>query len=125
MGISGTFDPLDTPSSVSTVHHPTKFLIGSIYSRYKSRPCDSDNQERPTFQRFQSFLVLNGNAYPSFLPLSIVIGISKLLNKTLTQTPLLVIEIYLRKIAAFWLFRLLSLSYLGYYLLLFILGYYH
>ena len=82
-----------------------KFIFSLICSRYKSCPSDSDNQELNFFTfSIISYQVFTGNAYPSFLLLWIVIGISRVFSKTLMQRPLLVIVNDLPKISALWLF---------------------
>ena len=106
MGLSVKLEQLDSPSSVSDLREllTTDEIFICFNLLYKICPCDS------------------GNAYHSFLLLWIVIGISRVFNKTQTQTPPLVIENELPEIAAPWLFGfgitdtcLLSVSSQAYY----------
>ena len=87
VGLSGKFEQLERPSTVCDLS--------------KSCTYDSGNQELHFLSpSVISYLVFTGSAYTSVLPLWIVIGISRIFDKTLTQRPLLIIEKDLPKIAA-------------------------
>ena len=105
--LSGKFEQLESPSSVSDLRDFTRPDEYSIFFNLLKIQNFSSwlGQSRTSFSFTFSVIsnrVLKGRAYPSFLPLWIVMCISRVFNKTMTQRPLLVIEKDLPKIAALW-----------------------
>ena len=105
MGRSGKFEQLESPSAVSDLSdliRPEESFI--LCNRLKIQILSLWLGQSTTSFCFEflivSYRVLTGKAYPSFRPLCIVIGISRVFNKTLTQRPLFVIENDLPKTAA-------------------------
>ena len=94
VGLSGKLEQLESPSSVSDLSDFTRL---DEYFHFLQSAWDTNLV--PTVGAIKNFtflvisyLVFTGRAYPNFLPLWIVIGISRVFNKTLTQRPLLVIK---------------------------------
>ena len=118
VGRSGKFEQLDSPSSVSDlsdlIRPEESFIFCNRPQDTNFVPVIGDNQQLHFVFEFSivSYRVLTGESFPSFLPLCIVIGISRVFNKTLTQRPLFVIENDLPKTAALWTIRIWNYTHL-------------